>query len=347
MSQYLKNHWYVVAQQDELGDKPLARTVMEKPLVIFKGKAKKVGVLDDLCAHRLTPLSLGEIVGDTIQCGYHGWTFDCEGKCVSIPNVKKINNISVFSYPVIEKWGWIFVWMGEPDLAHQTPLPDFHVIDEEKWVGSGSMLNVAANCDLIRDNLLDLTHAKYTHKQTLATDEVDEVPIIAKKIGNMVSVKRVMKNIKPSPFFAKSVGYKENIIHRQTTEYTPGCNIVIRLRGSSAPGTSENKKNGFRVLNAMTPETKTSTHYFWWLGRDYDQNNSELTQWMKDANARTFLEDKVVLEAQQQNMILNPNKRPIPSPMDKGIALAEKLNIELLEREEPTQSLKRRVNNAR
>ena len=97
----------------------------------------------------------------------------------------------------------------------------------------------------------------------------------------------------------------------------------------------------------MTPETKTSTHYFWWLGRDYDQNNSELTQWMKDANARTFLEDKVVLEAQQRNMILNPSKRPIPSPMDKGIALAEKLNIELLEREALTQSLKRRDSNAR
>ena len=69
----------------------------------------------------------------------------------------------------------------------------------------------------------------------------------------------------------------------------------------------------------MTPETSTSTHYFWWLGRNYNQDNVSLTQWMKDANARTFLEDKTVLEAQQRNMTREPNQRPVPSPADKGL----------------------------
>ena len=142
-----------------------------------------------------------------------------------------------------------------------------------------------------------------------------------------------MKNITPSPFFARSVGYTDKIIHRQTTEFTPGCNIIIRLRGNSSLGTSENLKNGFRVINAMTPETGTSTHYFWWLGRDYDQNNSPLTQWMKDANARTFLEDKIILEAQQKNITHNPEQTPIPSPADKGITLASNLTDELIKRE--------------
>ena len=83
----------------------------------------------------------------------------------------------------------------------------------------------------------------------------------------------------------------------------------------------------------MTPETGTSTHYFWWLGRDYDQNNSPLTQWMKDANARTFLEDKIILEAQQKNITHNPEQTPIPSPADKGITLASNLTDELIKRE--------------
>ena len=83
----------------------------------------------------------------------------------------------------------------------------------------------------------------------------------------------------------------------------------------------------------MTPETDTSTHYFWWLGRDYDQNNLALTQWMKDANARTFLEDKIVLEAQQKNITRDPHQTPIPSPVDKGLTLAAKLTKELLNRE--------------
>ena len=333
MSKFLNNYWYVAANSEELKDKPIARIILGNPIVLFRGKSGKIRALDDRCAHRLTPLSLGRIDGDQLECGYHGWTYDCAGKCVRLPGLETPQKITVKSFPLVEKWGWVFIWMGDPDKADNNTLPDFHVMGEDKWVGDGGMLRVEAHCDLIRDNLLDLTHAKYTHKQTLATEDVDRVPVTAERVGDLVRVKRVMKNIQPSPFFARAVGYTQNIIHRQTTEFTPGCNIVIRLRGNSSPGTSENLKNGLRVLNAMTPETSTSTHYFWWLGRDYNQDNTSLTQWMKDANARTFLEDKTVLEAQQQNMTREPNQRPVPSPADKGLTLAAKLTEELLQGE--------------
>ena len=333
MSKFLNNYWYVAANSEELKDKPIARIILGNPIVLFRGKSGKIGALDDRCAHRLTPLSLGRIDGDRLECGYHGWTYDCAGKCVRLPGLEMPQKITVKSFPLVEKWGWVFIWMGDPDKSDNNTLPDFHVMGEDKWVGDGGMLRVEAHCDLIRDNLLDLTHAKYTHKQTLATEDVDRVPVTAERVGDLVRVKRVMKNIQPSPFFARAVGYTQNIIHRQTTEFTPGCNIVIRLRGNSSPGTSENLKNGLRVLNAMTPETSTSTHYFWWLGRDYNQDNTSLTQWMKDANARTFLEDKTILEAQQQNMTREPNQRPVPSPADKGLTLAAKLTEELLQGE--------------
>ena len=333
MSKFLNKYWYVAANSEELKDKPIARIILGNPIVLFRGKSGIIGALDDRCAHRLTPLSLGRIDGDQLECGYHGWTYDCAGKCVRLPGLETPQKITVKSFPLVEKWGWVFIWMGDPERADDNTLPDFHVMGEEKWVGDGGMLRVEAHCDLIRDNLLDLTHAKYTHKQTLATEDVDRVPVTAERVGDLVRVKRVMKNIQPSPFFARAVGYTQNIIHRQTTEFTPGCNIVIRLRGNSSPGTSENLKNGLRVLNAMTPETSTSTHYFWWLGRDYNQDNTSLTQWMKDANARTFLEDKTVLEAQQRNMTREPNQRPVPSPADKGLTLAAKLTEELLQGE--------------
>jgi len=333
MRKFLNNYWYVAANSEELKDKPIARIILGNSIVLFRGKSGKIGALDDRCAHRLTPLSLGRIDGDQLECGYHGWTYDCAGKCVRLPGVETPQKITVKSFPLVEKWGWVFIWMGDPGKADNNTLPDFHVMGEDKWVGDGGMLRVEAHCDLIRDNLLDLTHAKYTHKQTLATEDVDRVPVTAERVGDLVRVKRVMKNIQPSPFFARAVGYTQNIIHRQTTEFTPGCNIVIRLRGNSSPGTSENLKNGLRVLNAMTPETSTSTHYFWWLGRDYNQDNTSLTQWMKDANARTFLEDKTVLEAQQRNMTREPNQRPVPSPADKGLTLAAQLTEELLQGE--------------
>jgi vanillate O-demethylase monooxygenase subunit len=333
MVRFLKKYWYVAATSEELKDRPVGRVLFNKPIVLFRGKNGLVGALDDRCAHRLTPLSLGKIDGDLLECGYHGWSYDHTGKCLRLPGVDSPQNISIRSYPIKEKWGWVFIWMDNPDEANAINLPDFHVMGEEKWVGDGSMLRVEAHCNLIRDNLLDLTHAKYVHQQTLATADVDKVPVKAERKGDMVRVKRVMKNITPSPFFARSVGYTDKIIHRQTTEFTPGCNIIIRLRGNSSLDTSENLKNGFRVINAMTPETGTSTHYFWWLGRDYDQNNSPLTQWMKDANARTFLEDKIILEAQQKNITRNPEQTPIPSPADKGITLASNLTDELIKKE--------------
>ena len=251
MSKFLNNYWYVAANSEELKDKPIARIILGNPIVLFRGKSGKIGALDDRCAHRLTPLSLGRIDGDQLECGYHGWTYDCAGKCVRLPGLEMPQKITVKSFPLVEKWGWVFIWMGDPDKADNNTLPDFHVMGENKWVGDGGMLRVEAHCDLIRDNLLDLTHAKYTHKQTLATEDVDRVPVTAERVGDLVRVKRVMKNIQPSPFFARAVGYTRNIIHRQTTEFTPGCNIVIRLRGNSSPGTSENLKNGLRVLNAI------------------------------------------------------------------------------------------------
>ena len=81
--------------------------------------------------------------------------------------------ISIFSIFL----SFLFVYL----LADKIVLPDFHVIEEDKWVGDGSMLRVEAHCDLVRDNLLDLTHAKFTHKQTLATDDVDKVPVTAER----------------------------------------------------------------------------------------------------------------------------------------------------------------------
>ncbi|MEE2745863.1 MAG: aromatic ring-hydroxylating dioxygenase subunit alpha [Pseudomonadota bacterium] len=333
MGNFLRNYWYVGATSDELHNSPIGKTLLNEPVVFFRGKNGIAGALVDSCAHRLTPLSKGRIEGNTLECGYHGWAYNNLGKCVHLPGVENPKNIKIKSYPIQEKWGWVFIWMGNPSLASKTSLPDFHVMSETKWVGDGSMLKVNANCDLIRDNLLDLTHAKYTHRQTLATDEIDKVPVLAKKLKGKVTVERVMKDIRPSPFFSRTVGYKANIIHRQKTEFTPACNIVIRLRGNSMPNSSENLKNGFRVINAMTPETDTSTLYYWWLGRDFDQGNTKLTQWMKDGNARTFLEDKTILEAQQKNMLRNPEQRPIPSPVDKSIALAETLTKELLLKE--------------
>jgi vanillate O-demethylase monooxygenase subunit len=82
---FLRNQWYTAATSTEVGAKPLARTICNEPLVIFRGEDGTVAVLTDRCPHRKAPLSSGEVVGSDIQCGYHGIRFAANGACTHVP----------------------------------------------------------------------------------------------------------------------------------------------------------------------------------------------------------------------------------------------------------------------
>src|SRR4029453_12124526 len=80
--------WYPVARSSELGRRPLAVTLMDTPLAVFRGAGGEPSVLLDRCAHRNYPLSLGRVTGDgVLECGYHGWTYDGGGRCVRVPGL--------------------------------------------------------------------------------------------------------------------------------------------------------------------------------------------------------------------------------------------------------------------
>src|SRR6266568_8211406 len=79
MAPFLRNQWYTAATSTEVCAKPLARTICDEPLVIFRGQDGTVAVLTDRCPHRKAPLSAGEVVGNDIQCGYHGIRFAADG----------------------------------------------------------------------------------------------------------------------------------------------------------------------------------------------------------------------------------------------------------------------------
>ena len=82
---FIRNQWYTAATFTEVGAKPLARTICDEPLAIFRGQDGTVAVLTDRCPHRKAPLSAGEVVGNDIQCGYHGIRFAADGACTHVP----------------------------------------------------------------------------------------------------------------------------------------------------------------------------------------------------------------------------------------------------------------------
>ena len=82
---FLRNGWYTALWSHELTDKPVAKTLLNDRVVLFRNANGEVGALEDCCCHRAAPLSLGEVAGQYLACGYHGLKFDVTGKCVEVP----------------------------------------------------------------------------------------------------------------------------------------------------------------------------------------------------------------------------------------------------------------------
>ena len=120
-SEFLENAWYVVAQSQQISHQLLSLKLLGEQLLFYRDSESRVVALEDACPHRKLPLSMGKLKGDTVQCGYHGLTFDACGKCVDAPTQDKIpSNAFVRSYPVVEKYKLVWVWMGDPDLVDES-----------------------------------------------------------------------------------------------------------------------------------------------------------------------------------------------------------------------------------
>lgn len=321
---FVRNTWYVCAWSDEVGARPLQRWICGEPIVLWRRSDNRVAALADRCPHRDAPLSLGSVVGDDLQCGYHGLRFDADGVCVGVPGGERVpSGACTRAYPVVERWGWVFVWPGSADLADPALIPDYHWKDDPAWTGKGETLPVKAGYGLLRDNLLDLSHAHFVHRQTLATDGVIEFPIVTEVHDDRLTVLRDMHDIAPSPFFRRMGGFTGNVDHRQEIVFTPPGNIVIKLRVADAK--QANHVVEMRVLNALTPETENTSLYFWSLVRNTSLDDSQLTDWMFEANRSTFDEDVAVIEPQQAMLERAPAPaRPIRWSVDKGVTQAQR-----------------------
>src|SRR5689334_2658457 len=119
---FLKASWYVAARSAEVkggkGGQPLGRVLLNEPVVLFRREDGSAVALEDRCCHRQLPLSMGKVEGDALRCGYHGLKFDTSGKCVEIPGQDSIPpQARVRAYPLVERYRWLWIWMGDPAQA--------------------------------------------------------------------------------------------------------------------------------------------------------------------------------------------------------------------------------------
>ncbi len=165
----LRNCWYVAAWDHEiLGDTLLERTILGQSLVLYRKSDGEPVAMNNKCPHRHAPLSMGRKQGDTLRCMYHGLVFDPTGQCVEIPGQTTIPaGTCVRTYPVVQRHRWIWIWMGEPELADVSLIPDTPAQTDTRWRMLPGYKNFAADYLLISDNLLDFSHLSYVHERTL------------------------------------------------------------------------------------------------------------------------------------------------------------------------------------
>ena len=202
---FLRNYWYVAAYDHEIGRRPLGRIILGEPIVFYRLEDGTPVALEDRCAHRRLPLSMGKIVGDALQCHYHGLRFDRAGQCVRVPGQDLIPpQARVKSYPLVARYRWLWIWMGDPARADPDLITDFHWFADKDWGAKHSYLHVEANWQLVVDNLLDLTHLAFVHETTIGNAAlVENAAVKVQRTADNVTVTRWMTDTPAPPTFVK------------------------------------------------------------------------------------------------------------------------------------------------
>lgn len=334
---FIRNAWYAAAWPEEVGRTLLSRRVLDEPVLFWRTSSGRIAAVADRCSHRRVPLSLGRLVGDTVECGYHGLRFDPAGRCVHIPGQGDIPaEACISAYPAVERWKTVWLWMGEPSRADESLIPDLWWLDDARWTGANGYVHLDANYQLLVDNLLDLSHVSFVHRETLAgSPEEAAIPLTTESDGATVRVGRWMLGLDPPPMFAAARGGFPGKVDRwQHVTWRPPATVVLDV-GCAEAGTGAMQGDRSRGISMwsnhlITPETPTSTHYFWCYARNYALDDASVTAVLRDGGYKTFREDAAMIEAQQRVLDSGRGGPAVDIRIDEAPLLARRITAEIL-----------------
>ncbi len=322
---FLCNAWYVACWAEDLGAAPLARTLLDQKVVLYRTAEGTAVALEDRCCHRALPLSMGRIEGDGLRCGYHGLLFDAKGTCIEVPGQSAIPpGAAVRAYPVIERWAAVWIWMGDPALADPAAVPEVFWLDDPGWTAAPGYLRAEANYRLLVDNLLDLTHVSYLHLGTLSgSGDVEAVvPVTTRRQGDRVLVGRMLEDVLVPPLYSEASGITGQVDRWQWITWQAPANVFFDVgcapTGTGAPDGDRSQGVSMWSTHLITPETETTTHYHFSWARDFRLGDRAVTDRLHEGARKAFLEDLVVLEAQQRAITISAGAPMIDINIDNG-----------------------------
>lgn len=306
---YLKNAWYVAALDREVGTGLTPVMVLGEPVVIYRRQDGGLVALEDACPHRKLPLSMGRIKGDQIECGYHGLTFDGTGTCTRVPGAEKIPHVArVRAYPVAERYGFVWIWMGDARAADPADIYKVHFWGDPAW-GANAPDAMMFDCNYlyVTDNLLDPTHVAWVHQSSFGGTGTEDTPVETTVTDEHVTAWRWMLNTVPAPFYAPLLKFKGPCDRKQQYEIRFPSHMLARAIFTPAGSGGEGKPLHPDVFfmdsyNFLTPIDEKRTRYFWLQMRNVRPDDTDLSRQMNTAIRAVFEEDRLVLNAVQKGM---------------------------------------------
>jgi vanillate O-demethylase monooxygenase subunit len=283
-----------------------------------------VVALEDRCPHRLLPLSMGKRMGDGIQCGYHGLTFDSTGQCVRVPGQDAIPpQAYVESFPVHERHGIVWVWMGAKDLAKTDEIFDRPEFTDPAWDAHlGDQLHLASNYLNVAENLVDPAHVSFVHPTTLGSAASEDVAVESDTKADPIVAWRWIRNAPPVGFFQEFGGFAGNV-DRWHYYYLHLPSIAVIDFGSAAVERNlaeDERDQGVRIfaIHFLTPVDATHTIDRWMHIRNTAINDAAVSAKIDALFNIAFAEDKAILEAIQIEEDRPQKRPPIRVAFDKG-----------------------------
>ena len=295
-SNYPRKCWYVAATCDEIAESPFGRRLLGTDVVLWRGASGRVTAFENRCAHRAFPLSHSTIDGDQLVCGYHGCTYDTDGKCVYTPTQPQVpTGMSVSVFPVLERPPLVWIWLGPPAAAAGSQPPPMKWINDPSWSTFANAWQVSANYMMVHEHYLDFSYAPILHRRDIPL-EISSMPTFndVEVTETTVSYTRLLPDAALADWEADATGldrartYKRReggtfvspAVHRQYWEITgPNGGLYTTTR-----------------THGITPETETSTHVFMQASRNYGLDDDAVTDRLALFLAEVAERDVSILE---------------------------------------------------
>lgn len=341
---FLRNAWYVAAWSHEVTHTLRPAQILGERVVLYRKPDGTPVALEDSCPHRKLPLSMGRLKGELVECGYHGLTLDPTGRCVRIPSQATIPpGARVRSFPLVEKWQLIWIWMGAPELADPAGIPHVDHYDDPAWgINRGEAMEIDCHYLFVTDNLLDPTHVAFVHSDTFGEASCENTPLDTEKTENGIVVSRWMRDVPVAPFYAQFIRFQGNADRQQYYEVRyPASGIIRAIYTPAGTGGDASRLPPEAFImdsyNFMTPIDANRTRYYWFQVRNVAPDREDISQEMTKGVRKAFEEDRAILTAVHNGMT-HATTPHIDLALDRGPTMFRRRLAQLIAAEQGAAS---------